>query len=307
MKINMNIDRDTCIYVAQPHFLEELKRELANAQIIDDLIFAKSCEIPVIFALDTWYDPKIISIESIGDAVRKLKSIQPFWYPHPIVSARRTILIAEQLPQLKKIQKIIFPVPDLPNIGAFTLIDQKTLLYATKRDKKIPDGRFDFVEDKVNPPNRAYLKLWEALAILNRYPKQGDFALDLGASPGGWTYVLQNLGAKVLAVDKSPLAPNIARLRGVEFQEASAFSLRPQDFSAIDWFVCDVACYPERLYKWLLPWIESGKVKQFIVTIKLQGKTDFKAIAPFQKIPGGRVMHLYHNKHEVTFFYPFHS
>ena len=56
-----------------------------------------------------------------------------------------------------------------------------------------------------------------------------------------------------------------------------------------------------------MPWLESGQVKQFIVTIKLQGETDFKAIEPFQKIPGARVMHLYHNKHEVTFFYPFNN
>ena len=192
-----------CVYLAHPHFINELQKELPEDQkIIHDLIIAKSRKIPAIFALDTWFDPKIISIDSIGDAVKKLKAIQPFWYAHPMSSARRTVLIAEQLPKLKKLKEIIFPMPDLPNIGVFTLLDQNTLLYAIRRDKKIPDGQFDFVEDKINPPNRAYLKLWEALMILNRYPKSGDFALDLGASPGGWTYVLQNLGARALAVDK---------------------------------------------------------------------------------------------------------
>ena len=79
------------------------------------------------------------------------------------------------------------------------------------------------------------------------------------------------------------------------------FSLKPQDFSSIDWLVCDVACYPERLYEWILPWIDSHKVKQFIVTLKLQGETDFNIIQKFQEIPQAKVLHLYHNKHEVTF------
>jgi 23S rRNA (cytidine2498-2'-O)-methyltransferase len=137
---------------------------------------------------------------------------------------------------------------------------------------------------------------------LQTYPKPGDFALDLGASPGGWTYVLQSLGADVLAIDKAPLDPRIAKLKGVNFKNISAFSLKPTDFKKIDWMVCDMACYPDKLHHWLMPWIDSGIIKHFIFTIKLQGDNDFASIKPFQDIPNSRILHLQHNKHEVTFF-----
>ena len=62
------------------------------------------------------------------------------------------------------------------------------------------------------PPNRAYLKLWEALTLAanmpdGRMPRPGELCLDLGSSPGGWSWVLQKLGARVISVDKAPLDP----------------------------------------------------------------------------------------------------
>ena len=60
-------------------------------------------------------------------------------------------------------------------------------------------------------------------------PRPGDRCVDLGASPGGWSWVLQSLGATVLAVDKAPLAPDIARLPHIEFLKASAFALDPAE------------------------------------------------------------------------------
>jgi len=182
------------------------------------------------------------------------------------------------------------------------LLDKNKLIFTTQRRKAIPNGTFNFIEDKVNPPNRAYLKLWEACSLLQRYPQAGDFALDLGASPGGWSYVLHSCGADVLAIDKAPLDKCIASLPKVNYRSTSAFSLQPSDFEHIDWMVCDMACYPDKLYRWLLPWIESGIVDQFIFTIKLQGDDDFDSIKPFQDIPHAHIMHLQHNKHEVTFF-----
>ncbi len=43
--------------------------------------------------------------------------------------------------------------------------------------------------------------------------KEGDWVLDLGASPGGWSQVAVELGARVVAVDISPMKP----IEGVTF------------------------------------------------------------------------------------------
>ena len=158
---------------------------------------------------------------------------------------------------------------------------------------------------EINPPNRAYLKLWEALTLLEKYPTAGDTALDLGASPGGWTYVMQSLGANVTAVDKALLDPNITKLPRVQFLKQSAFALDPATLDqTYDWVLSDIACYPERAYALIMKWIASGKAKQMIFTIKLQGKTELATIKQFQAIPNSRIINLFYNKHEATFFYP---
>ena len=295
------------IYVARPDFQTQLLKELKGVKAqAGNLVAASAGQMPV-FARDIWYHPCISTICSIGDAVKQLKTCQPFWYVHPLVYARRSKLIAQQLPYYKKLEPQHFPLQPLPNIGAFTLLDKNLLLYAVQRDKPVPDGIFNFAEDRVHPPNRAYLKLWEALCLLGRYPQPGDFALDLGAAPGGWSYVLHTCGARVWAIDKAPLDQKIVRLPGIRPYQQSAFALKPENFEQLDWLVGDIACYPGRLYHWLQPWLNGSQVRQFVLTLKLQGDTDFEMIRLFQQIPGSRVLQLSHNKHEVTWFYPWYD
>lgn len=293
------------VYVAHEGFVDELCHELDDIQFASGLLIVAANNQTPVFALDIWYDPVLTTIESIGDAAKQLKSVRRLWCAHIGECVRRTLLIAKKLSPCKKFAALSFPPPSLPAVGEFTLLDEAHLLYATKRAKIVPSGVYHFIEDKYNPPNRAYLKLWEALAVLGHYPKTNDRVLDLGAAPGGWSYVLSTFGASVIAIDKAPLDEKISGRANVETRQQSAFALSPNDFDHLDWFVCDMACYPEKLYRYLLPWIESNKVKQFIVTIKLQGKTDFATLELFKKIPGGKVMHLSQNKHEATFFYPF--
>jgi 23S rRNA (cytidine2498-2'-O)-methyltransferase len=296
----------TTIYVAHPDYLQELCTELGDEfTIIGNLIFSAFKKTDICFALDVWLEPKLEHIDSIKDAIRLLRSQGKFWYLNPVENVRRSRLIEAEL---RKLPELIHHFPllnELPTIGAFSLLDKNAIVYTSKRWKKSPLGYYPFIEDKTNPPNRAYLKLWEALSLWDNYPKAGETAIDLGASPGGWTYVMQSLGVKVTAVDKAPLQEKIAHLKNVSFRKESAFALKPQQFShPVDWLLCDVACYPDRTYDLISAWIESGMAKNFIFTIKLQGETDFQALEKFQQIKGCRVIHLYHNKHEVTFFYP---
>lgn len=295
------------VYVVKPEFKAELQAELDLVlNSTDDLVFSADKKTNVCFAQDVWMEPQIVSFNSITEAVRILKTQGLYWYLHPLSHVRRSRLIEQKLRQVKKLEQTFPLTEQLPNIGVFCLIDNNTLLYCTQRLKKWPDGACFFVEDKINPPNRAYLKLWEALTLLGRYPKEGEIALDLGASPGGWTYVLHSLGAQVTSIDKAPLAPNIAQLPGVYYIQQSAFAIEPQQSDLVyDWVFSDVACYPEKAYHLILKWINSQKAKQLIFTIKLQGETDLSVLKKLQEIPNSYITNLFYNKHEATFFYPF--
>jgi 23S rRNA (cytidine2498-2'-O)-methyltransferase len=168
------------------------------------------------------------------------------------------------------------------------------------------NGEVAFVEDRVGPPSRAYLKLWEAFALCRSWPGPGDVCLDLGASPGGWTWVLAKLGARVTAIDKAPLHPAIAAMPGVSTRQESAFALEPLKEAPIDWLVCDVIAYPERMLGHVRSWIASGRVRNIVCTLKFQAATDHESAEAFAAIEGGRVVHLFHNKHELTFLYQGH-
>lgn len=284
----------THVYVADMKFIEELVEELGgDAQLHGNLVISDKLKLDACFALDIWPDAQLVKIASINDAVKILKKTSTRWFANPISCFRRMELISQSLRMSRE------------KAQCFSLLDQNTLVYSTTRTKEPPLGDFQFVEDKKNPPNRAYLKLWEALELFGEKPKAGEWVMDLGASPGGWTWVAQNLGANVIAVDKTALDPKIAALPRVNFVQQSAFAVDLKKLDKpVDWLLSDVACYPDRAYRLVKSWIDSGKAKRLIVTIKLQGKTNLEALKPFQEIPRARVLHLHQNKHEVTFFYP---
>lgn len=296
----------SAIYVAKPDYLKELCDELKDvSDVIGNLVFSPHINPDICFALDVWYEPQIVTFDSISEAAKILRQAGKYWYLYPHENFRRSQLICEQLRKLPPLQRDFPIIEALPDVGIFTLLDKNTLLYAAKRWKSWPMGDCYFNEDKTNPPNRAYLKLWESLTLLNEYPRPGETAFDLGASPGGWTYVMQSLGAEVTAIDKAHLDIKIARLPRVHYQQQSAFALDPAKLPApIDWVLSDIACYPEKTYDLAMNWIASQNAKRLIFTIKLQGETDLATLAKFKAIPQGRVLHLFHNKHEATFIYP---
>jgi 23S rRNA (cytidine2498-2'-O)-methyltransferase len=297
-----------CGYLGKTDFLKELRHELQGHIVAEhgDLLIA-DVQIHPAFAIDIWPELQTVTFESINQAAKLLRQHGHVWFHYPISHVRRGTLIQEQMRNLPALKSIPFGPPAFPKMGVFSLLDQNTMIVCAKPWKTIPTGVYQFQEDKVNPPNRAYLKLWEALSIVNEYPKAGEACMDLGASPGGWTWVLQQLGADVIAVDKAPLAPNIAKLPRITELQQSAFALDFNTLPVIDWLVCDIACYPDKLLQQVQRWIESGRVKRILSTIKLQGETDFAAIQLFQKIPGARVFHLWYNKHELTFFWCQHQ
>ena len=114
--------------------------------------------------------------------------------------------------------------------------------------------------------------------------------------------MLAGLGAEVTSVDKAPLAPDVAALPNVHSIEGSAFALRPEHYTRepFEWFFSDVICYPARLLSMVQQWIAADAAKRFVCTIKFQGETDHDTVAAFAAIPGSRLLHLAHNRHELT-------
>ena len=291
-------------YLAPDGFLPELLRELGDsvAEVHERLVVTAGPARAVAWCANVWRDPQTIAVESIGDAAAKLRAIQRNWALYSIGHHRRAALIAEKLPKVSA-KALVFgtPAPRAP-LGSWTLLDPNTVLASADCSSPFVNGEVAFVEDRSGPPNRAYLKLWEALTLLGETPQPGQLCLDLGSSPGGWTWVLQRMGARVVSVDKAPLDPTVAALERVEHRQMSAFALEPRDVEPVDWLCADIACYPARLFALVEKWLASGKVKRFVCTLKFQGETDFAAMEKFAALPG-RLMHLHHNKHELTWMH----
>lgn len=288
-------------YLAAEGFEAQLAEELgADAVAHGRLFLAPGPARPAAWAINTWYGPQRIQIASIAEGAKALRAIQRNWALYSFVKHRRATLIQDRLPSVSA-KPLVFPAeaPTAP-LGSWTLLDEATLLASARCSSPFPNGEVRFVEDKAGPPNRAYLKLWETLTLARKWPKPGERCLDLGASPGGWTWVLAKLEARVVAVDKAPIDREIAAMAGVEERRMSAFALEPAEVGPVDWLFSDVVCYPERLYRLVERWLASGRVRNYVCTIKFQGETDHATARKFAEIPGSRVMHLHHNKHELT-------
>ncbi len=256
---------------------------------------------PAAWAQNSWRAPREIDIASIGEAATALRAIQRNWGAYTPDHIRRAALIAARLPPLKP-KPLLFPqAAPTAHLGAWTLLGPNRLLASPAQSSPFINGEPTFIEDRTGPPSRAYLKLWEILCLLRAWPQPGDTCLDLGASPGGWTHVLAKLGAQVSAVDKAPLDPAVAALPGVTVRQESAWALDPRGEPAVGWLFCDVIAYPARLLTMVRAWIDAGRARRIVCTLKFQGATDHESADAFAAIPGGQLRHLFHNKHELTF------
>jgi 23S rRNA (cytidine2498-2'-O)-methyltransferase len=143
-----------------------------------------------------------------------------------------------------------------------------------------PKGEVPPASDKT-APSRAFAKLVEAELRLGRAIRAGETCADLGASPGSWTWVAAGRGAKVIAVDRSPLREDLMRNRQVRFQEGDAFRFRPDQ--PVDWLLCDVIAAPERTAELLLEWLRRGWCRHFVVTVKLKDRAGADALAMLKR------------------------
>ena len=294
-------------YLAPVDLEHELRGELAAAGVSvvgeahDRLLLSADEPFPSAWAANIWHDVREVSITSIGHAAKELRARQRNWAMYAPLHRGRAKLIAEKLPHVSaKPVEILGVVPAAP-LGSWTLLEPDLMLVAAACSSPFPNGEAGLVEDRTGPPSRAYLKLYEALVLVRRWPSPGETCLDLGACPGGWTWLLAQSGAMVVAVDKAPLDDRVARLHNVRWLQGSAFALEPRDHPPVDWLCSDIICYPQRLLSLVHRWIDAGTARNLVCTIKFQGPTDHGIVREFAAIPGARVLHLHHNKHELTF------
>ncbi len=166
-----------------------------------------------------------------------------------------------------------------------------------------PAGAPPVADDRA-PPSRAYRKLEEAFQWMGAAPRAGQTCVDLGAAPGSWTVMAARRGARVIAVDRAPLAPEVARLLGVTTFAGNAFTYEPP--RPVDWLLSDVVCEPARAIALCDEWLGQARCRHLVVTIKFKGRDHYDALAALEPIltrarPAfSRIKHLAHNKNEVT-------
>ena len=165
-------------------------------------------------------------------------------------------------------------------------------------------------------PSRSTLKLEEA--FLSFIPRDewdtrlapGMNAVDLGASPGGWTYQLVKRSMMVTAIDNGPMADSLMDSGQVKHQTVDGFKFEPKKRN-VYWLVCDMIEQPQRVAPLIASWLVKGWCQETIFNLKLPMKRRYETVKEilndFEQIlqQAGlgyelQVKHLYHDREEVT-------
>lgn len=288
------------------HITEKEVNDNCTQRYGDLFVLSKQPDTDIYWHQNIWKELYLIEFDSINDCAKALTSMQRNWWPYLWNFFRRGQLIQKALPYVSG-EPIIFGKP-LPKslLGSWTLLDERQALASPVCSSLCPNGMWVFVEDKVGPPSRAYLKLWETFSRFGKAPAKGDICLDLGASPGGWTWALLKQGGKVIAYDRSPLRDDLMRSKHVEFVKGDAFSVRQEHLKLANWLFCDVICYPQKLYDFIISKVLPAQIPNAVCTIKFQGENHRdEIIKMFSSIPSSKLVHLTANKHELTWVYGF--
>ncbi|WP_313252635.1 23S rRNA (cytidine(2498)-2'-O)-methyltransferase RlmM [Stenotrophomonas sp.] len=181
--------------------------------------------------------------------------------------------------------------------------DSAPWLLGIPRLKLLPDA-----------PSRSALKLEEALMTLltpeerEALVKPGMRAADLGAAPGGWTWVLTRQHVQVLSIDNGPLRQHVLDTGLVEHLRADGFHWQPE--TPLDWMVCDMVEQPRRVAERMATWLRQGWCRHAIFNLKLPMKKRWDetrlCLDLFAEQAGKpltlRAKQLYHDREEITVF-----
>jgi 23S rRNA (cytidine2498-2'-O)-methyltransferase len=168
-----------------------------------------------------------------------------------------------------------------------------------------PGGRVGLAKSAAQI-SRAEFKLEELFKVFAVALPAKGVALDLGASPGGWTHVLRERGLSVWAVDPADLDPRIARDSGVHHARTSARDFLAATNLRFDVVVNDMRMDPALSCRVMLHAARHLKPGGLaIVTLKLYPRNPLETVQRALAIlqPSYAILHarqLFHNRHEVT-------
>ena len=157
-------------------------------------------------------------------------------------------------------------------------------------------------------PSRSARKLEEAFMTFGRLPQVPETAVDLGAAPGGWTFILARRGARVVAVDAADLVLPETKSLMERVTHVRDNGLRYQPERPVDWLVCDMIVAPHETLRVLSHWLEKDWMRHFVVNLKLPKSDAWAAIRQALDLldrhscPRMQAMHLYHDRWEITLF-----
>lgn len=245
---------------------------------------------------------ELVPFENKSQAVKILKNIKNLGVHFETdANPRLAESLKKELRELK-LKRIDFEVPSKFNFKYFAwgLFDSSNLIICKQPISQFPLGWHEFNEDKITPPNRAYLKIWEILCLNYIQLKPDDIVIDVGSCPGGWSWALSQHVKKVYSIDKAELDKKIISIPNIHYKSEDAFQINPGDYSDCTWLFSDIICTPQRLLSLVENWHHKSAVKNFVCTIKFKGNCDFDIMNEFAKYENSKIIHLYQNKNEVT-------
>lgn len=205
--------------------------------------------------------------------------------------------------------------PSLPRLHV-CLLDGTHALLASSRPHDASPWPLGVprLRSHADAPSRSALKLEEALCTLldagerAQLLRPGMRAADLGAAPGGWSWVLSRHGIQVSAIDNGPMADSAMATGLITHQRADGFTWQPT--KTLDWMVCDMVEQPRRVATRIGEWFANGWCRQAIFNLKLPMKKrwlETTLCLDLVQQHAGRALNirarqLYHDREEITVF-----
>ncbi len=215
---------------------------------------------------------------------------------------QRGLLTEKEDPRLPRLH-VCFLAGDHLLLGSGEIADSSPWPLGVPRLRALSDA-----------PSRSALKLEEAILTLmlpaerEKWVRPGMCAADIGAAPGGWSWILARHHFKVISVDNGPMAESALATGLVEHVRADGFSWEPPKRQ--DWMVCDMVESPRRVAARMAEWFSRGWCRHAIFNLKLPMKKRWDetrhCLDAFAEQAGRpltiRARQLYHDREEITVF-----